>query len=111
MTETTRTIPLDQATSGMVLAKAVLLQGGNILLPGGTLLSENHLTNLKKRGVEEIAVVAPGEESATLTSAQREALEEATRLQVQHLFRKSGTDATTQALLRTVIEYRLEKIK
>lgn len=36
---------------------------------------------------------------------------EAVRQQLQHQFRRAGNDATTQALLRTVLEYRLERLE
>lgn len=112
MNQTSRTIPLDQATPGMVLAEAVHQKDGGLLLPGGVELGESHLASLLRRGVEEITIVAQQtEEELTASAAKREALQETARLQVQHLFRKSEMNATTQALMQAVVEFRMEEIQ
>ncbi len=113
MNETNRTIPLEQATPGMILAEAVRYHGGNTLLPRATILNENHLASLRQRGIKEISIISQhaGEESSVIDSATRLAMQEIIKHQVQHLFRRSGTDAATQALLRTVLEYRRGKIE
>jgi len=101
-----RRFPLDQAQPGMVLA-ADVMSGGNVLLPLGTVLSAAQLAGLAKREVGEIVVLAPVERSA----AEIEALRVAQERRVQRLFRRAGSDATMQALLRAVQAYRLEGIE
>lgn len=111
MNQTSRTLPLDQAKPGMVLAEAVCQKDGGILLPCAVELGESHLASLLKRGIKEITIIAQQtEEDSATTLANREAMQEAARLQVQHLFRKSEMNATTEALMRTVLEFRLELI-
>ena len=39
----TRTLPLDEALPGMLLAAPVLDAGGNVLLPAALTLTENHI--------------------------------------------------------------------
>jgi len=106
MTAMIRTIPLDQALPGMVLGEEVT-SAGNMLLPRGTVINIGHIDGLRRREVTEIAVLAPSKLSAAEIQERREALHG----KVAHLFRQAGTDATMQALLRAVLEYRLEKIE
>jgi len=106
MMATIRKILLDQALPGMVLGEEVT-SAGNMLLPRGTVISAAHLDSLRRRAVSEIAVLAPSELSAAEIQERREAL----RGRVAHLFRQAGSDATMQALLRAVLEYRLEKLE
>ena len=95
----------------MVLAEAVRQPDGTILLPDAFELGEVQLASLMKRGVAEITVVVPmSEGESAVSSMQHQALTEAARNEVQHLFRKSETDAATQALMQAVLEYRLEKL-
>lgn len=109
MNPSKRTIPLDQAGPGMVLAEAVS-QNGSVLLPAGTELAASHLASLSRRDVTEICIVAPpSAEDAARDEAARQAQREAVTREVQHLFRKSEQDAATQALIATVLDYRLEK--
>ena len=103
------TIALDQATPGMVLATEVRQKSGGVLLQNGITLTENHLASLRQRDIAEITIEVP-QAVETLSPEKKRALHKAIKTQVQHMFRHSGTDATTQALLRTVLEYRLEKL-
>lgn len=108
MTAVIRTIPLDQALPGMVLGEEVT-SGGNMLLPRGTVINAAHLDSLRRREVSEIVVRSPCELSAAESEEMREERREALRGRVERLFRRAGSDATMQALLRAVLEYRLEK--
>jgi len=109
MSDAIRTIPIEQATPGMVLAEDLRQNADNILLPRALILSEKHLTSLRRRGVKEISVIA-ADTTALYSPAELQAMREATKLQVQRQFRHARQDPTTQALYRTVLEYRLEKI-
>lgn len=106
MTAMARTILLDQALPGMVLGDDVRCDG-HMLLPRGTVINVAHLDSLRRREVSEIVVLAPGDLSAAEVEERREVL----RGQVERLFRRANSDATMQALLRTVLEYRLEKLE
>jgi hypothetical protein len=112
---TSRVIPLDQAMPGMVLADAIREADGNVLLHAGASLGEAQLAGLLRRGIRGIAVVVspaaePGNAPAVPT-APATPQDDAVRAQVRRLFRKSETDATTHALFKAVLEYRLERIK
>ena len=95
-------IPLGQALPGMVLGEEVT-SGGNMLLPRGTVISAAHLGSLRQRKMSEIVVLTP----SGLSAAESEEMREERRGRVERLFRRAGSDATMQALLRAVLEYRL----
>ncbi len=104
-------IPLAQAIAGMVLAEDVRQADGSILLSAGASILESHLTSLQRRDVKEITVVSlPSEPDAAALAAQRCILQEAVNLQVQRIFRQASNHPLIQALIRTVLEYRLEKL-
>ena len=103
---TIRKITLEQALPGVVLGEDVT-SGDQVLLPRGTAISAAQLDGLRRREVSEIAVLLPAEHSA----AELEAMREAQRRRVERLFRRAGSDATMQALLRVVLEYRLETLE
>ena len=106
---TSRVIPLDQAMPGMVLADAIREADGNVLLHAGASLGEAQLAGLLRRGIRGIAVVvSPAAEPGNAPATPQD---DAVRAQVRRLFRKSETDATTHALFKAVLEYRLERIK
>lgn len=58
-------------------------------------------TNPPGQAISSTAVAPPAAE-------QRR---EAVRQHLQHQFRRAGNDVTTQALLRAVLEYRLERLE
>ena len=99
-------ISLDQTLPGMVLGEEVM-SGSNMLLSLGTVINTAHIDSLRRCGVSEIVVLAPSELSTAEINEQREAL----RGRAEHLFRRAGSDVTMEALRRTVLEYRLEKLK
>lgn len=106
------TIPLDQALPGMVLAEEVRQKSGGILLPRSITLSENHIASLRHRDIQEITIEMEEQQTTeALSPEKKRALQKAIRTEVQHMFRRSEMDATMQALLRAVTEYRLEKIE
>lgn len=108
--QTASTIPLDQAVPGMVLAAEVRHKNGSVLLKSGITLSESHIASLQQRDVAEIAIVPVQAAGETLSPEKRRELQRALKLEVERMFRRAGTDATTQALMRTVLEYRMEKL-
>ena len=106
MMATVRTIPLEQMLPGMVLGDDVT-SGGSILLRRGTVIGVVHLDSLRRREVSEIVVETPCELSVAEIQERSEVLRE----RVADLFRKADSGATMQALLRAVLEFRLEKLE
>lgn len=109
---TSRVIPLDQATPGMVLADAVREADGNVLLQAGVSLGETQLASLLRRGIRGISIVVPpAAEVSNVPTAPEAPRDDVVRARVRRLFRKSETDATTHALFKAVLEYRLERVR
>ena len=102
-------LPLDQVIPGMMLAADVCTSGGSLLLPAGTTLSKEQIERLAQRGVTTLSIVAPA--VASPSAAESEARRAAERQRVHHLFRRAAADPLTQTLLRTVLEFRLEKVR
>jgi hypothetical protein len=93
-------LTLAQATPGMILADDILDSGGNLLLKGGTSLSESMLTSLQRYQLGSFTVI--GEESdAVDDSVARERVQ--TRL--AHLFRHCADDNPSRTLRAWIGEY------
>ena len=97
-----QTIPLEQASAGMVLA-ADLCDGGKVLLPAGATLSEASLTSLRRRGIETLEVL--GEEAAE-DAAAAEAERARRYARLTRLFRASAEQGATGQLLARLQLYR-----
>lgn len=97
-------IALAEAQPGMVLASDVLT-GERVLLPAGTAIDAAKIEGLTRRGVAEIDVLAKVSRSA----AELEELRQAQTRRVERLFRRAGSEATTLALRRAVLDYRLRE--
>ena len=110
MSDAIRVIPIEQAVPGMMLAEDLRQNANGILLPRALILTEKHLASLRQRGVREIGIIATDDSPPQHSTAETQALREAAQLKVQRLFRHAGSDKTMQALYRTVLEYRREKI-
>ncbi len=95
-------LDLDDAVAGMTLAHALHDAQGGVLLPQDTVLTEQMLTSLRRRGIDEISVVNDNISEAEL-AAERERLRQ--RLEV--LFRKCGDRGASKLLLQSVMQYRL----
>lgn len=94
-------ISIGLARPGMRLAEEVPDAAGKPLAARGETLGEALLTLFRERGVRELKVetgVAPVPQAGS-------------RERLEYLFRRTGHDATTQALLRVMIEYREERPK
>jgi len=96
-------IPLEEVVPGMRLGDDLRDDGGQMLLPRGSELSESTLRSLERRGIESLPVV----EEKPVDEAALAARREAGRQRLQHLFRRA-TDPTSQALLHLMLEYRQE---
>lgn len=94
-----RSISVEGAQEGMVLAAAVSDRRGRLLIPKGASLSDRHMHALRLWGIPQIAVEgeANGSESASAPSPERLAQAEA---KVSPRFAGVGTDHPFLAQLR-----------
>ena len=93
-------ISLEEASAGMQLAEDLLDTAGHVLLPKGAELSAATLVSLSRRGIEHLAVEIP--DAPEDVEGRREAM----RQRLLQVFRRSGDDPTTRALLHAILEHR-----
>ncbi len=102
-------IPLAKARVGMVLAKPVLRENGMVLIGEGTRLSEEHLTSLKRQGVNFIVVKgAPVKMEGGSYGISLEKRQE----RLDYLFRKYKEDKWMQKVktfFRVFFKYKLQQ--
>ncbi len=94
-------ISINLARPGLRLAADLIDAGGQRLGAKGDILGPALLGLARERGVSELCVELAAAPAAAQSGQAR----------LEHLFRRAGSDATTQALLRTMIEYREERPK
>lgn len=100
------TINVDDALAGMVLCAAVLDYQGGVLLPKGTVLTDSHLSSLRRRGIDEVLVLNRAVSDEELAQEC-----ERVRARLAHLFRNSAQDSASKLVLCQLIDYRLEKLQ
>ncbi len=103
MTLNVRTIPIDEASAGMVLAEALHDQAGSVLLPAGATLTGATLNSLLRRGIESLGVVgenAPDDGAADAAARERQCA------RLARLFRNSAELGATGQLLERLYRYR-----
>src|ERR1700741_3943269 len=98
-----KTIPIDDAGEGMVLAEALSDAGGRVLLPSGATLSASSLQGLIRRGIEQLVVVGDDDPA---DSAAREAERVRKLERLSYLFRSSAGVGATDALIALLTHYR-----
>jgi hypothetical protein len=96
-------LDLDDAVAGMVLSQAIVDRQGGTLLPAATVLTDQLLASLRRRGVDTVCVI-----NDDLSKADLQAERDRVQRRLASLFRKSGPGS---ALLRHVTEYRLGSTK
>lgn len=96
-------LDIDDALAGMALSDAIYDRQGGVLLPAATVLTDQLLTSLRRRGIDTVCVI-----NDELSEADLQAERESVQRRLASLFRKSGTGS---ALLRHVTEYRLGSTK
>lgn len=93
-------LSLSDASSGMVLAADVTDKRGTPLLGTGTILTEQHLSILKRRGVIVVSVVDEDDaEAKTVDASQAEFTD-----QIRHMFEPFGGDALMCCLRDQALE-------
>lgn len=95
-----REIPLENAMSGMTLAKPILEKSGLCLMSAGAELSEKSLHALKQRGVLQVSVVVHATEEQQQELDQRLA-----RMEV--LFRNCLDNGPNRELMACLRKYRM----
>ena len=96
-------IGIDAAIEGMVLAHSLLDPGGAVLLPAGATLSAASLNSLRRRGIEQLQVVAEAEPP---DQEQLKAERERQCQRLERLFRRSAGSGATGLLLGRLTDYR-----
>ena len=105
-------LPLTKAIEGMTLSDDVLDTKGNVLLPGGTVLTAALLASLERHAIDMVAIAGPG-----LSPADSQADLERHIARLTHLFRVPGSTrappeaqalvAATDVLHQYVLNFRL----
>lgn len=90
---------------GMTLARPAVRPDGQILLPAGTVLSEEHLQHLMSRGVEYLSVSSDDTRDEAAIAAEVAATGE----RVDYIFRGSGSSDARDELREAIRTYRLAR--
>jgi hypothetical protein len=96
-------IEIEAATEGMVLARDLLDNHGGVLLPAGASLTAASLNSLRRRGIEQLQVVAEAEPP---DQEQLKAERERQCQRLERLFRHSAASGATGLLLARLTDYR-----
>jgi hypothetical protein len=99
-------VDVDDASPGMVLARAVLDPRGAVLLPQGATLTEQALTSLRRRGVDAVRV-----EDAEVDPAQLAAERARIEQRLAHLYRRGAAGRADAELRELLRGYRLEALQ
>ena len=97
-------IDIDSASGGMVLAADLHDSRGAVLLPAGATLSDATIVSLRRRGIEQLCVLAPLAASSPADDAAAAAERERQCERLQRLFRRSA--GASDALLGQLLQYR-----
>lgn len=95
----------DQLLPGMVVAEAVVDEGGRVLIPAGVALSESTIASLVRREVPAVKIERQEAEDPAKAEAYRQSLRE----RLDYLFRHAGQGEPSRALYQTIFDYRLER--
>lgn len=104
MSAASRTLSLDQAIPGSVLAADLLDAHGALLLPAGTTLSESLLASLAQRGIEQLDLRhdSPAESEAEATARRQRLVS-----RIEYLFRAAGDNIAMRELQSQITSFRL----
>jgi len=106
MNERSQLLPLDQIRPGMELAEAIRDRLGNIMLPEGVSLTDQHLQSLAQRGIDT-ALIKLGE--SPLTPEERQHQIQAINEHLDRIFRLSEDNPLNQELKELIRTYRMEQ--
>ncbi len=101
MSDQDRETSLDENLAGAELGASVVDAEGQVLVPGGTLLTLPIIELLRARGIESLVISQPPLEPA---AKEREML-----ARINYLFRNCGNNLPACDLQRQLIAYRLKE--
>ena len=104
MSHPTRTIDLDQACDGMVLAADLLDASAKVLLPAGATLTASMREALARRGIASVDIV--GEESDEQREAERARQCARLALLFRHSANAQASEGASAILLEHLLHYR-----
>ena len=81
-----KTMPIDQLEPGMTLAADALGLNGGVLLKQGTVLNDNLIKSLERRGVQEVRIDVPEQETPELSEEEQVHILEAARDHLRRFF-------------------------
>lgn len=96
---------LDEVPVGALLAADVVDEGGRVLMPAGSELTEGALGSLRRREIDSVSI----EKAAALNPAELAARQVRIETQLARLFRHAGEHAETRALHQAVLAHRLKE--
>jgi len=106
MSERNQLLPLDQIIVGMELAESIRDRLGNVMLPEGVFLTEQHLQSLAQRGIAT-ALVKVGE--PPMTGEEQEKQIQAIKEHLDYIFRHAQDTPLNQELKALILSYRMEQ--
>lgn len=98
-------LPMDRIQPGMRLAEAIRDRLGNIMLPEGLTLTEQHLASLGQRGVASAMILLA---SLPMSDKERHAHAHAIRTRLDRLFHRSLDSPLNRELKEQILHYRME---
>jgi hypothetical protein len=101
-------LPLASLRPGMHLAEAVHDRLGNIMLTEGTLLTEDHLAALAKRGIAS-AMILP--ERIPPTAAEIAEMRQSIEDRLRQIFRGTLDFPGNRRMFEMLLAYRLERLE
>ena len=102
MTNRPKELAIENASAGMVLFDDVLGARSEILLPASTVLSDDMLVSLRRRGTLLLRVV-----DTTLCEPEPAIDCEQLQARLDYLFRHCGENRSCHFLRQQILEYRL----
>jgi hypothetical protein len=95
-------IGLADASPGMVLSDDLLDANGQVLLPGGTVLSETNIAGLHRRGIDTLPILGEEVEDASAADLEQQ------KQRLDHLFRRRADgDMASEILRQFITRFRL----
>lgn len=99
-------VDIDDAQSGMRLAQPVPDGHGGTLLPAGTVITDDQLRSLGRRGIEWLTIINEAISEAELAHER-----ERVNARLEHLNRGTNQSEATIALLKLLKFYRLSALE
>lgn len=101
----TQIVALEDALVGATLAMDVVDEGGRVLMPAGSELTEAARAGLQRREIASVTVEVGDTRDPAETAARQVRIE----TQLARLFRHAGEQVETRALHQAVLNHRLKE--